>query len=94
MLDVSRDANVRISSVQSDSPRHLARLSRIEKLSDAGPHDYVYDPSAGHGVDVYVFDTGIYREHPSFENRVSLGLDFTGEGPGDGNGHGKDNKEI
>lgn len=55
---------------------------------ETGPHDYVYDPSGGYGVDVYVFDTGIYRYHPSFGNRVKVGMDFTGEGMNDDNGHG------
>lgn len=59
----------------------------------SGPHDYVYDPSGGYGIDAYVFDTGIYRTHPSLGNRVKIGMDFTGEGLGDENGHGK-NKEI
>lgn len=84
---------MRISNVQSDSPRHLARVSRNEKLRINGPHDYLYDRSAGSGVDVYVFDTGIYKEHPSFENRTQFGIDFTGEGAGDRNGHGTTSNE-
>lgn len=84
---------MRIANVQSEAPRHLASISRIESLPEDGPHDYVYDPTAGYGVDVYVFDTGIYREHPSFENRVTLGMDFTEEGAGDDNGHGKITKK-
>lgn len=74
--------------MQSDAPRHLSRLSQKEKLKSWGPYDYVYDPSGGAGIDVYVFDTGIEKEHPQFEGRVVQGLDFTGEGAGDQNGHG------
>lgn len=43
-------------------------------------------------VNVYVIDTGVYKYHPEFENRVILQKDFTGEGEGDDNGHG--NKQI
>lgn len=77
-----------MTAVQSPAPRHLARISQAEKLKAKGPHDYVYDPSGGNGVDVYVFDTGINRHHKSLGNRASFGIDFTGEGPGDANGHG------
>lgn len=55
---------------------------------ETAPHDYVYDPSGGSGVDVYVLDSGIHRLHPSFGKRVKTGKDFTGEGLGDYNGHG------
>lgn len=39
-------------------------------------------------MDVYVFDTGIKRDHPSLEDRASFGIDFTGQGSGDQHGHG------
>lgn len=39
-------------------------------------------------IDIYIIDTGIYAEHPQFEGRVKRGIDLTGEGPGDRNGHG------
>lgn len=89
VIDISRDYELHVAAVQTDAPRHLARLSQIDKLKSVGPHDYVYDPSAGNGVDVYVFDTGIRRDHPDLENRAFFGMDYTGEGSGDKNGHGK-----
>jgi len=46
------------------------------------------DNSAGESMNVYVIDTGVYEDHSEFEDRGSFGADFTGEGPGDGNGHG------
>lgn len=46
------------------------------------------DSTAGQGVDVYIIDTGIYTEHSDFGGRAQFGFDCTGEGPGDGNGHG------
>lgn len=75
--------------MQSPAPRHLARISQSNALAENSPYDYVYDPSAGKGIDVYVFDTGIQRKISGFENRVRLGMDYTGEGSGDYNGHGK-----
>lgn len=88
VVDVSRDVSVRILNVQSSAPRHLARLSQIEPLKQTGPYDYVYDPSGGEGVDVYIFDTGIEPSLPEFGGRVLPGADYTGEGHQDENGHG------
>lgn len=79
---------MKIAAVQSNAPRHLARISQADPLKEGGPYDYVYDPSGGAGVDVYVFDTGIKRDHPSLEDRASFGIDFTGQGSGDQHGHG------
>ena len=35
-----------------------------------------------------VFDSGMLLQHPYIRNRVIANVDFTGEGPGDSNGHG------
>lgn len=35
-----------------------------------------------------VLDTGLLSEHPLVKGRVAEAVDFTGEGPEDGNGHG------
>jgi subtilase-type proteinase RRT12 len=88
VVDVTTDAVVRILDVQTYAPRHLARLSQTERLKSQGPYDYVYDPSGGFGIDVYVFDTGIDVSQEEFEGRAQTGVDFTGEGLGDENGHG------
>jgi subtilisin family serine protease len=42
----------------------------------------------GKGVKVAIVDTGIDPNHPDFANRIAQMKDFTGEGPGDNNGHG------
>jgi subtilisin family serine protease len=42
----------------------------------------------GSGVVVAVLDTGIDRSHPAFTGITVVEKDFTGEGNGDGNGHG------
>lgn len=82
---------------QHGAPRHLARISRRTQL----PFDfqnnekykslfhYYYDKwNQGSGVRVYILDSGIHSKHCEFEGRVEFGKDFTGEGRGDGNGHG------
>lgn len=88
VVDVSRDITAKIYDVQSYSPRHLARLSQTGRLNPEGPYDYVYDPSGGAGIDVYLLDTGVERDTLEFDNRVTFGMDFTGDGEGDRNGHG------
>ncbi len=42
----------------------------------------------GKDVLVAVIDTGIDEDHPDLKNRVIKEVDFTGEGPFDGHGHG------
>lgn len=83
--------------VQYGAPRHLARLSRRKQL----PYDfedkeayldslkYFYDKrSQGASVNAYIIDSGIYLEHEEFNGRAIPGIDLTGEGSGDYNGHG------
>lgn len=72
---------------QYHSPRHLSRLSQRDKIEDEQSFEYCYtvvnDP-----VLAYVIDSGINIDHPEFGGRAIEGADFTGEGPGDNNGHG------
>jgi subtilisin family serine protease len=42
----------------------------------------------GSGVDVYIIDTGIRTTHSDFGGRATHAFDCTGQGSGDGNGHG------
>jgi len=51
-------------------------------------YTYIYDDSAGGGVDVYVIDTGIQTDHPEFNGRAHWGATFGGYLDMDGNGHG------
>ena len=91
------DSNKKIVKKQHGAPRHLARISRRTQL----PFDfqnnekykssfhYYYDKwNQGSDVRVYILDSGIHSKHCEFEGRVEFGKDFTGEGRGDGNGHG------
>ena len=43
---------------------------------------------SGKGVSVAVLDTGIDRQHAAFDGVEIEERDFTGQGNGDGNGHG------
>ncbi|QLL31068.1 hypothetical protein HG536_0A08850 [Torulaspora globosa] len=87
----------RFTKLQRGAPRHLSRLSRRSQLpynsngEEGRParFNYYYDKKhRGEGVNAYIVDTGIYKEHEDFQGRAIFGLDLTGEGPGDGNGHG------
>lgn len=88
VVDISPDVTVKIFDVQANAPRHLARISQLEPLAAEGPYDYVYDPSGGKGVDVYLLDSGINPTMSEFGNRISHGVDLTEEGFEDENGHG------
>lgn len=89
--------DTRFTKLQKGAPRHLSRLSRRSQLpyifSDTNDHrgsfNYYYNRKyKGENVNAYIIDTGIYKEHPDFQGRAVFGRDLTGEGPGDGNGHG------
>jgi len=55
---------------------------------------YVHAPAVwglgatGKGVRIAIVDTGIDPNHPDLGGRVAESVDFTGEGPRDGHGHG------
>lgn len=83
--------------MQQGAPRHLARISSRTQL----PFDfdnvtkyktmfnyYYYLGNQGSNVRGYILDTGIDSTNLEFDNRIELGFDCTGEGPGDFNGHG------
>lgn len=82
------DIAVRAYEIQYEAPRHLARISQRDTLAGF-EYSYGYNDNAtGKGVIAYVLDSGVSIEHPEFEGRAKFGKDFTGEGPGDNNGHG------
>lgn len=83
--------------IQREAPRHLSRLSRRSQLpydfdiedEYSDRYNYYYNKlERGGDVNAYIIDTGIYKEHVDFQGRAVFGEDLTGEGPGDGNGHG------
>lgn len=73
---------------QKNSPLHLSLLSQADPQRQKRSSYFYDNNAAGANVNVYIIDSGIQTEHPEFENRAFHGKDFTGEGPGDTNGHG------
>ncbi|ODQ61521.1 hypothetical protein WICANDRAFT_27879 [Wickerhamomyces anomalus NRRL Y-366-8] len=90
IASISIDRELVLAEVQENAPKHLARLSQKEALKNNQKFDFVYDPSGGIGVDVYILDSGIHALHSDFSRRVTKIADFTGEGGGqeDSVGHG------
>jgi len=63
------------------------RVGQWQSMLNAGK--YMYPDAAGHGVDVYVLDTGVTTSHASFEGRAHLLKNYVREeGSRDYNGHG------
>lgn len=77
---------------QTDAPWGLRRISQIRKLNStdyiALNYTYVYDSTAGTGVDIYIIDSGINTAHKDFEGRARWGTTFSGLSQQDENGHG------
>lgn len=96
--EYNRDADSKCADLeaQENAPRHLARLSCRSQLPydfDSEEYEeafnYYYDRAhQGQGVNAYVIDTGVYHNREEFQHRIIFAQDFTGEGPGDLNGHG------
>ncbi|CAE6520298.1 unnamed protein product, partial [Rhizoctonia solani] len=93
---VEEDQVVRVTSevVQKDATWGLQRITQKETLaqgssSTALNYTYNYDSSAGEGVDIYIFDTGVYIEHEEFGGRAIHAPVFVSNSePGDKYGHG------
>jgi subtilisin family serine protease len=83
---IEPDRIVRALVNQTNAPWGLRRISYRSRPARTAP--YQYPASAGQGIDAYVIDTGVLTTHSDFGGRATFGADFTGEGPGDGNGHG------
>jgi len=63
-------------------------LDRIDQQDLPLDGNYNAPANRGEGVTAYIVDTGIELDHPDFGNRATHGIDFTGLGSGDCNGHG------
>ena len=78
---VEQDAKVKLVASQSNPPWGLDRIDQA-----ALPLNQGFDPGAdGDGVNVYVIDTGIRRDHEDFGGRIGEGfssIDETGQPTG------------
>jgi subtilisin family serine protease len=81
-----------VTAITLQNPAGSWGLDRVDQtIGGDGVYTHLRD---GTDVDVYIVDTGIQIEHDDFDgpwrdNRATYGENFiTGEGPGDGNGHG------
>jgi len=63
-------------------------LSRVSFRTIQNPVRPVRFGSNTHGAPVFILDTGIHLTHNEFGGRATHVFDATGEGAGDGNGHG------
>ncbi|EJD51048.1 peptidase 1 [Auricularia subglabra TFB-10046 SS5] len=77
---------------QTDAPWGLRRISQLPKVNStdyrALNYTYVYDSTAGQGVDIYIIDSGINVDHEDFEGRARWGTAFNGLSELDEYGHG------
>ncbi|CEL56588.1 Subtilisin-like protease 8 OS=Trichophyton verrucosum (strain HKI 0517) GN=SUB8 PE=3 SV=1 [Rhizoctonia solani AG-1 IB] len=80
--------------IQNDATWGLQRISHNATLPQGSSatslnYTYRYDSSGGEGVDIYVFDTGVYIEHEEFGGRATHAPVFIdNSAPGDRYGHG------
>ncbi|KAF9473229.1 subtilisin-like protein [Pholiota conissans] len=67
----------------------LARINTANKLSST-TYSYTYDndKEVGTDVNIYILDTGIYKEHSDFDSRAKDGFVYADGTKGDINGHG------
>lgn len=91
ILDVTPDQMIHAYGLvtQERAPRHLARISRAQRMWPGIKYPYIFDcEHDGRGVNAYVVDSGVELNHPEFEGRAVFGKDLIGDGSGDVNGHG------
>ncbi|EJD32422.1 hypothetical protein AURDEDRAFT_178509 [Auricularia subglabra TFB-10046 SS5] len=73
---IERDVHGGVAELimQTDAPWGLQRISQVPRMSSNDDHGlnytYVYDSSAGKGLDIYIVDSGVNVEHDNFECRA------------------------
>ncbi|RIA98704.1 serine protease [Glomus cerebriforme] len=86
---VERDQVVYATSLQTNAPWGLARISHRPALTFGTFNKYLYDDQGGDGVTIYIIDTGININHVDFEGRAVWGITVPqNDEDADGNGHG------
>ncbi|KAF9652705.1 peptidase 1 [Thelephora ganbajun] len=82
ILSISENASVKNTAKQTNAPWGLQRISHREPVTPKDPflltYTYIYDDSAGAGVDIYIIDTGIQIDHPAFGGRAHWGATLHG----------------
>lgn len=63
-------------------------LRRISSRTLPVVVNYSYPDTAGADTSVFILDTGVHERHAELIPRATFGVDFTGEGGADRNGHG------
>lgn len=88
-VEMVEDFPCYVTSVQSDVPWGLARISSPTPLTSGQKLEYKHDPRGGEGVDVFIIDTGININHADFEGRAKWGTTlYPGSPDRDDYGHG------
>ncbi|CAG8638529.1 13598_t:CDS:2 [Cetraspora pellucida] len=89
---VEEDSIVHISHVVPRKIQNnvISNLDRIDQANSVLNEKYLFPDSAGEGVNVFIVDTGIRKDHIEFEGRAKSGGTFCAkcEGDDDLNGHG------
>ncbi|TFK21512.1 subtilisin-like protein [Coprinopsis marcescibilis] len=93
VLDIEEDGVVHAFSpvTQTNAPWGLARISSNTPLTGnpaTSTFRFTYDSTAGAGVDIYIFGTGVRTTHVEFGGRARFGAVFSGTVAADGHGHG------
>ncbi|KAJ3524576.1 hypothetical protein NMY22_g10943 [Coprinellus aureogranulatus] len=89
---IAEDGVVHATATQPDAPWGLGRISSHTpppaNLESGLNSKYNYDERAGHGVTIYVLDTGVHISHNDFGGRARHGPSFVSTSSEDGHGHG------
>jgi subtilisin family serine protease len=88
---IEQDAIARTVQTCASQPlrNEVWGLDRIDQRSLPLNQVYIFPSSQGEGVDVYIFDTGVYLEHNDFAGRAIFGYKAeAGWVDTDRNGHG------
>jgi subtilisin family serine protease len=83
---VEQDERVKELDTQTGAPWNLVRIDQRSVYTGSG--DYTYSSTAGHGVHVYIIDTGIQTDNVDFGSRASFAANFVDRTNADCNGHG------